>query len=405
MTIKKYWQYILACFLVVLINFGCSSTWSLTPSTIPDNYEDSVANSNTFVIPSATYKLIPSETISIIQSAFTTSYFLLACNNGIVKYDLSIDSFISLIQDADLPEFWDVGWDGVYVYFSRATEATSIPGTGGIPLGPAEIFLMDKNGGNLTQLTFDQYNDRNIAVSENNQYLVYVSERDGQISLILFNKETKIEKQIMEWTEKDAYYLPKWSPSGNKLAILAEPNLYIFDLAQENITELASNKIFLGTRFAWSPDEKHIAIGEGRNDEYGIIIIDANNGNVDQFIPLEENPENINWSPDGEKIAFEIFRGSNGSENQSQLLYIEVDTGKIIALNTGQGDESVLDYHAVWSANSEYLAYFTTLKSFEQNLVIQNIETLENVINKKNPPYESQGHCSNVLGMIWVDSP
>jgi Tol biopolymer transport system component len=105
-------------------------------------------------------------------------------------------------------------------------------------------------------------------------------------------------------------YNAKWSPTGDKIAIVAEKRgelpglteIYILDLISEEIDHITyQGQPFIGTQISWSPDGKRIAtLGgpRGKPELDGIWVIDIENS--DKWF-LTEGMASA-WSPSGDHL-------------------------------------------------------------------------------------------------------
>jgi len=103
--------------------------------------------------------------------------------------------------------------------------------------------------------------------------------------------------------------LPDWSPDGQKLALVAESQIYTIKTDGDSLTQLT----FGGRNFFpdWSPDGERIAYHRTDNppDSSGIWVIDADGANKRHLFGLGGYPD---WSPDGSQLVY-INYSNNGN--------------------------------------------------------------------------------------------
>jgi Tol biopolymer transport system component/DNA-binding winged helix-turn-helix (wHTH) protein len=108
---------------------------------------------------------------------------------------------------------------------------------------------------------------------------------------------------------------PTSSNDGRKLAISVPDNhlsIWRKDLAHP---EVASERMYSSTRSQYaseySPDGKHVAFDSERSGKWGVWMADSEGSNLVQ-ISREEPALYPRWSPDSQRIAFQIFDEASG---------------------------------------------------------------------------------------------
>src|SRR5262249_37289933 len=104
-----------------------------------------------------------------------------------------------------------------------------------------------------------------------------------------------------------AYYIPRLSPDGQRLAIQmtspASADLYVYDWQRDSMTRLTFKG--LGLASVWSPDGKYLAYQSTAPDGYAIHWIRSDGGGEPQVL-LESPNTMVPWSisPDGRRLAY-----------------------------------------------------------------------------------------------------
>ena len=104
-----------------------------------------------------------------------------------------------------------------------------------------------------------------------------------------------------------------WSPDGMDLAYATNGHVQVVDVATG-----ASREIMTGAAhcsLAWSPDGSHIAVAHDGMLE----LIDPEGGNRSTLVELPGIIVQPTWSPDGERIAFQVVSGYDRVSDRSTL--------------------------------------------------------------------------------------
>ena len=179
--------------------------------------------------------------------------------------------------------------------------------------GDSEIFVMDPGGANVRQLTDNEYHDDDPAWSPSREEIVFVSNRDqyrgGEYP------ESKTDVFLMDSDGFNVRQLtfddfvasePTWSPSGQKIAYVSKRDgdfeIYVMNPDGSDVQQLTSDE-FNNFSPCWSSDGSEILFASTRTGDVDFFVMDADGSNVRQLTggPLGYSPE---WSPAGDQIAF-----------------------------------------------------------------------------------------------------
>jgi WD40 repeat protein len=152
----------------------------------------------------------------------------------------------------------------------------------------------------------------------------------------------------------DSSSVPVWSPDGKWMAFFvflsdpstipsgpsegAEVDLRVTDAScletPATCPEATRTVLSMKTReelsFAWSPDNRFLAVSKEMGD--GIYIVDVAKGRVQNTIPTPDiREENIAWSPDGEWILYAVYPGViyRVSPESGEAEIVAEDTGHV----------------------------------------------------------------------------
>jgi TolB protein len=115
---------------------------------------------------------------------------------------------------------------------------------------------------------------------------------------------------------------PAWSPDGNKIAFASLRNpvanevnyeIYVMNADGSNQTRITNNTKF-DLSPAWSPDSARIAFTSRRDDDFEVYAMNADGSNQTRLTNSAEQDSDPKWSPDGTKIVFLTSRGGRFGE-------------------------------------------------------------------------------------------
>ena len=234
-----------------------------------------------------------------------------------------------------------------------ATEVTAELSAGGTWIafnsrksGNADIYIIDINGNNLTQLTTSTAHDLYPSWSPDGSQIVYQTNESGDQELMVININTRETRMLTSNTCDD--WGPTWSPDGEWVAYYSncggERDVYKVRWNGNDRQQLTSSSGAYSWFPSWSPDGKKITFTSNRSGNYNIYVMDADGNNQQQLArgcvsyfspdgsqilygiycsdtdnlwmmnsdgsnqhPITEEQEcrNATWSPDGSKIVFE----------------------------------------------------------------------------------------------------
>ncbi|MGD9092044.1 MAG: DPP IV N-terminal domain-containing protein [Anaerolineales bacterium] len=198
--------------------------------------------------------------------------------------------------------------------------------------GAFDIYIMDRDGGNLTNLTNHEAQDGIPEWSRNAASFVFISTRDSEEDVFIYRMDEDGANQRMmnpDVTSATAQYL--WSPDGQWLAyeggVETTLDVFIMDTSGGQVKNISESDAV--DRLApWSTDGEEILIVSNREgSSLAIYAVDIDSGEFRRLTDPAYNSGTPAWSPDGKKIAFmsdkdgaiEIYTMDNNGENLARL--------------------------------------------------------------------------------------
>ena len=250
--------------------------------------------------------------------------------------------------------------------------------------GNRDIWIMNTDGSNPRQITFDGAWDSIPAWSPEGRRLAFQSDRDGDFELYIYDLDTMSTRQVT--FNSCADYGPTWSPDGSRLVYYANCNsaedqreIFVVDVDGSDIDQITDYGDHNNRFPVWSPDGNWITFTGYDNDGYYIYTMRSDGsdirrltrGCVSSFSPdntrllfssycqggevnvmnldgtniiqLTDTPSHENstpaWSSDGQHILFQSDR-----DGDFEIYLMDADGSNVIQLTSNPA----LDGAAVW---------------------------------------------------------
>ena len=193
--------------------------------------------------------------------------------------------------------------------------------------GDREIYVMDADGGNPTNLTTLVGSDGHPSWSPDGIKIAFHTYRDGNWEVYVMDADGGNPTNLTNHDAPD--YYTSWSPDGTRISFLSyredEEDTYVLDLETGEVTQLAQGYTAAS---AWSPDGTKFAFQSDRSGNYELYVIDVDGGDE---VKLTEHPSydaNAAWSPDGTRIVFESQR-----TERCDLFILQVDGTNLVEID------------------------------------------------------------------------
>lgn len=212
--------------------------------------------------------------------------------------------------------------------------------------GRKEIYVADYDGANGRQLTHDNAISVSPSLSPDAHKLAYTGYQSGYADIYLIDLASGARQRIIKFPGTNSG--PRFSPDGNRLACTlskdGSPGLYIVGLhgGAQRLTHTRGAES-CGT---WSPNGNELIYSSDVNGGPQLYRISASGG-ASRLVPTGFGyATEPNWSPDGQRVAFNMRSGGAFS---IAVLDLGAGTARVVA----QGE------NPVWGPDSRHLLFST----------------------------------------------
>ena len=217
--------------------------------------------------------------------------------------------------------------------------------------GNAEIYSMNADGTNPTNLTNNVVGDFDPSWSPDGTKIAFNSTRDANYEIYSMNADGTNQTNLTNNAALDA--IPSWSPDGSKIAFYSTRDgnneIYVMNADGTGQTRLTNNPASDGYP-SWSPDGSKIAFSSYRDGNAEIYVMNADGTNQTNLTNNAADDFHSSWSPDGTKLAFVSTRDGN-----NEIYGMNADgSGQTRLTNNGAQDA-----RPSWSPDGTKLAFYS----------------------------------------------
>ena len=212
--------------------------------------------------------------------------------------------------------------------------------------------------------------------------IAFHSNRTGTFQIYTMNADGSNETQITFSEDRAAY--PVWSPNGRQIVFSrfvktgeeewnGNNEVFVMDADGSNQQNL-SNQLGYDGLPDWSPDGSQIVFvsdrNGGENFDTNIFMMDADGGNVQQITHNFTFAMSPRWSPDGKWIAFE----TNDFEIDRQVYAVDTDGGNLWRVSSPKANTAMT--LGGWSPDSTQILYAEAIedRSDKATMIIATLD-------------------------------
>ncbi|MCB0595011.1 MAG: TolB family protein [Lewinellaceae bacterium] len=178
--------------------------------------------------------------------------------------------------------------------------------------GRWDIFLMDAEGGQLSQLTDLPAGCRRPSWHPNGRKVLFESTRNGATALFEIHTDGSGQKELLRLdTETDAGLFARYAPDGSRIAYALKEsetnfNLYLYSIVEDRSTALFTDE-YRNVYPQWHPSGKEILFfsrHETNNEDDEIYRMNLKTGKLKRLTNWPQHNFCPAWSADGRRIAY-----------------------------------------------------------------------------------------------------
>ncbi|MCA9931206.1 MAG: PD40 domain-containing protein, partial [Anaerolineales bacterium] len=234
--------------------------------------------------------------------------------------------------------------------------------------GDYEIFIMNSDGTNQLQLTFNNVDDNYPVVSLDGTRVLFDSIRDGNWEVYVMNIDGSEQRRLTNEPGSNNR-LPTWSPDGQQVAFISDRDgdyeIYTMNVDGSNLYQVTHNDIREG-HVSWSVDNR-LVYNAGIEDSHtwDIYAINPDGSHLQKLTDNSVSDWSPEWSPDGRFILYLSITGSN--DPAIFIMNADGSSGRLLY------NSPYYDWGADWTADGSKII-FTSDQDNLGNLYIMDAD-------------------------------
>lgn len=236
-------------------------------------------------------------------------------NRGRIVYELNGELQIyDVARGSDRKISIFVPNDGVAMRPSRYPVEKNIEGFGLSPKGEralfvarGDIFTVPVEKGAARSLTkSSQAHEKHARWSPDGRKIAFVSDLSGEEQIYLIDQDGSGNPEQLTTQFRAMLYAPRWSPDGSRLAFSdKDGKLYLLNIADRQVTEIADDEFGGIFDYAWSPDGAWLAFSMNEDTDFSSLYLwSARESTLHHISDEYFNEYGPAWDPEGNYLYF-----------------------------------------------------------------------------------------------------
>jgi len=238
--------------------------------------------------------------------------------------------------------------------------------------GDFDIYIMNIDGSNQRQLTFNTIDDRFPRVSPDGRHIVYQSGRGTNAEIYIMNRDGSTQQRLTFNEQLDD--LPAWSPDGRQIIFITwisqtDSELFVMNADGSSLSRITDTSTDEG-HVSWSAVGLVFNATEAGTSNYQLYRSDAAGGNRQRLTISRVDEWSPEWSPDGREI---LFLSERGSSVNSGIYVMDAATGETRPIYNNE-DSRLMEWGAVWSADGQQIVFAMDQADGSADIYIMNAD-------------------------------